>query len=154
MPELLDDATDDWAAPDDGIRRVLEQEIHADDLDAIGRAHRISTGLIAADLALRAEHLRNGWARDVCVEDARVLALAAHGHSHEARDERFADAALAADDGDDVADRAELIRRLVEILLARILAAGRPAGAAVMVACFCHSDTSRLYRLVFLNLSR
>ena len=136
MPELLDDTTDDRAAPDDGVRRVLEQEIHADDLDAAGRAHRIGTSLVAAHFALRAEHLRDGRARDIGIEDARVLALAAHGHRHQPCDERFADAALAADDSDDVADCAELIRRFVEVLLACVLATGCPAGAAVMVACF------------------
>src|SRR5260370_16272313 len=57
-------------------------------------------------MALRAEHTRNAGAGDVTIQDANPQSLPAERDSQQACDKRFANAAFAAHDGDDLFDSA------------------------------------------------
>ena len=101
-PELLDRAADDRAAPDDGVRLIGQQQVDGHDLDALRRDGREHPVVAADDLLVQAEGLRNGRAGDVGVENGGLVAKLVHGHGQHGGHGRFADAALAGDDGDDL----------------------------------------------------
>jgi len=93
--------------------------------------------MAALGLAVNAKGLGNGGAGDVGVQDGGGVAPAVQQHRHHAGDHGLADAALAADDADDLLDAAHGVGGLQKTLgglgsLSAVLAAG-PAivGAAL-----------------------
>lgn len=137
-PELLDDAGDHRAAPDDRRGLVFEQEVDAHDLDAALRVDREKAVLAALRLLVHAEALRDRRAGHVRVEDRGLEAAALHRDSQHGGDEALADAALAADDADDLFHLAHLIHWREKAL--RLLAGGAvlAAARAVVRAVFAH----------------
>ena len=94
-----------------------------------GREHSV---LAAGNLTLDSESLGNRRTGDICIKYADLVALALKKYCEHTGDKRFTNAALAADNTDDVLDIAQLILGLVEILrrLARC-AIGRAGGTVV-----------------------
>ena len=75
VPELLDDAGNDRAAPCDGHVALREHEVHGHDLDAAVGERRVDARLVSMQLVGHAERLRDGGASDVRVQDADVETL-------------------------------------------------------------------------------
>ena len=88
-------------APDDR-RFLLDHQADRNDLDAIGD-ERHEKALLDLRLLGQAEQARRRGAEHVGVEQADAPALLGHGDGEIGGDGRFADAALARGDGDDVA---------------------------------------------------
>ena len=103
-PELLDRAADDRAAPDDGIRLVGQQQIDGHDLNALGRLSGEHTVVTAHDLLVQAKGSGDGRAGDICIENGCFVPQLLHGDGQHRRDGRFADAAFAGDDCNDLFD--------------------------------------------------
>ena len=101
-PELVDDARDHRAAPEHRLRFLFEQEVDAHHLDAGVGFERLNAVFALEAVAVDVERLRNGGAGDVGVENGGLVAKLVHGHGQHGGHGRFADAALAGDDGDDL----------------------------------------------------
>ncbi len=95
-PELPDGARYNRATPKDGIGFVLEQQVGAHDLDPVlgdlGQ-HKIAESMDMT--SAHTEHLGDGGAGDVGIEDADFVAAAGKLGGDGTGDERLADAALA-----------------------------------------------------------
>ncbi|CAN4012882.1 signal peptidase I, partial [Dysosmobacter welbionis] len=77
-PELLDHAGDDRAPPDDRVRLVGQQQVGAHHLNAGFGHHGIQARLAACGLAVDAEGLGDGGTGDVGIQNADLMAPAAH----------------------------------------------------------------------------
>ena len=137
-PELLDHAADDGAAPDDGVGLVLQQQVHAHQLDAGAGDDGEDSVLGGGGPAMDTEGLGDGGAGDVGVENGGFKAAALHGNSQHRGDKAFAYAAFAADNADDLFDIAHLIhgrKKALRILAGRTFLA---AAGAVVRTIFAH----------------
>ena len=119
-----------------GIRLVFQEQVEADDADA-----RLALGgddavVRAHQLGMDIEGLGDGRPGDIGVEDGGFIAAAAGADRQQRRDQRFAHAALAADDADDFFDVAVLVLLGAEALGTAGAIGG--TGAAVVVAGFAH----------------
>ena len=79
-PELLHHAGDERAAPDDGCFLVIGEQVGRDNVDAGLGFCRNHTVLCAADDSVEVEHLGDGRAGDISIEDAHAIALATQLH--------------------------------------------------------------------------
>ena len=99
------------------------------------------SALAVGDGALdEAEGGRDGWSGDVGVEDGGLESALGRRHRQQLGDERLADAALAAHDGDNLADAALRVGGYLEALrigAAAVLLLG--AVSAVVLAFFAHN---------------
>ena len=101
-PELFNGTGNDRSAPYDRRRDIFQQQVHGHDLDAgLGR-NGIDSVVVARGMTGQAEDFRDRRAGDIGVEDSGFKAAALHFYSHQGRNQRFAYAAFAADDGNDV----------------------------------------------------
>ena len=147
-PELLDNAADDGATPDDGIGLVLEQQVDGHQLHTCAAGAGIKPCLRAGGLVVHAEGLGDRGTRDIGVHDADLEAAAVHGDGKLACDHRLAHAALAGNDAEHLSDAALRMRRLAQGLRRRALRAALAAGGAIMGA-FAHSLYDLLCRVDF-----
>ena len=103
LPKLLDRPGDDRAAPDDRRIVVFKHQVDAHHLDALFGFGGEDVLAVAERLVVDAEHARDGGTGDIRIEHADAVAHAAEHDGQLAGDEGFANAALAADDADDLA---------------------------------------------------
>ena len=139
VPELLDDAGNDRAAPCDGHIALREHEVHGHDLNAAVGERRVDARLVSMQLVGHAERLRDGGAGDVRVQDADVETLLAQLACEQARHEGLANAALAGHNADHVLHVARRVGRVLG--RCRALAAALNAAAAARMRAllfFCH----------------
>ena len=144
-PELLDHAGDDRAPPDDRVRLVGQQQVGAHHLDAGLGDHGIQARLAAHGLAVDTEGLGDGGTGDVGIQNADLMAPAAHGDRQLAGDHGLADAALAGHDAEHLADVGFGMVLLQQGLGLLPLAAALAAGGAVMGA-FAHNTDISFFR--------
>ena len=131
--------------PDDRVRLIGQQQVGAHHLDAGFGHHGIQPRLTAHGLAVDAEGLGDGGAGDVGVQDAHLVAPAAHGDRQLAGDHGFAHAALAGHDAEHFADVGLGMVLLQQGLGLLPLAAALAAGGAVMGA-FAHNTDISFFR--------
>ena len=81
LPELLDRARNDGAAPDNGGLGVVEQQVDAHDFHAGTAGNRVDALAVTGGRALHAEQAGDGRAGDVGVQHAGLKAKAAHRDS-------------------------------------------------------------------------
>ena len=134
LPELLDSARNDGAAPDNGGLGVIEQKVDAHNFHAGAAANRIDAGAVAGGGTLDAEQAGDGRTGDVSVQHTGLEAEAAHRDGQHRAGHAFADAALAGNDADHFLDTAALVRRLM--LRCAVVTAG--TAAAAIVGTFAH----------------
>ena len=103
-PELLDRTGNDRAAPHNGVFLVLHQQVDAHYINAHAALDGPAALVVRHGTAMNAEQLGDGRAGDVRVENGRFIAQLLHGDGQHRRDGRFADAAFAGDDRDDLFD--------------------------------------------------
>ena len=127
-PELADGAGDHGAAPQNRVGLVGKQQVAGHHLDAVGgdlgqkqvaQAHGAATA--------HAEHLGDGRAGNVGVQNAHLVPGARQLNCQRARDQRLAHAALAGQNGDDVL-------HLGQIVLIELLRSGLPARCLCVLA--------------------
>ena len=110
LEELPESAGNHGPAPHDWVGLVLEYEIGAHDLDAAlgdsGDEHLIHS---RGTLACKAQHLGDGGAGDVCVQDAHASAGASQLDGQASADKRLAHAALAGNDPNHMVDLGVLV---------------------------------------------
>jgi hypothetical protein len=98
-------------------------------------------------LARQAEHARDGRAGDVRIQNGAVFALPGKGYRQQGCDQRFAHAALAADNAYNLANAALRVRFDAKIRLRLLplaaLVALLAAGTALMIAITHGSLSSR-----------
>ena len=114
------------------VRLIGQQQVGAHDLDAGPGGHGEQPGLAAHGLAVDAEGLGDGGAGDVGVQDAHLMAPAAHGDRQLAGDHGLAHAALAGHDAVHLADVGVRVVLLQKGLGLLPFAAALAAGGAVM----------------------
>ncbi len=136
-PELGGHAADDGAPPKDRVRLVVQQEVHAHELDARAGLHGEHPPLVPHGPLVDAESLGDRGAGDVRVQDAGLVALPPGQHRKLTGDHGLADAALAGDDAEDFAYPGVGVVGLAQVLGRGALGAGFAAGAAI-VGAFCH----------------
>ena len=102
--ELLDNAGDEGAAPDDRIVVMWQQEVHAHELDAGSALDRFDAIFAHRWLFVDTEELRDAWAGDVGIEQADFKAAFSERHGEHGGEAGFTNAAFAAHDHDDVLD--------------------------------------------------
>ena len=108
-PKLLDGAGDHRRTPNDGVGLIFEQQVDGHHLNAGFGAHRQNAQLVADSLFGDAKGLGDRGTRDVGVQNRGVLAAAVRRDSQHGGDEAFADAALARNHADHVANGAEFV---------------------------------------------
>ena len=126
---------DDGAAPDDGIGLVLQQQVHAHQLDAGAGDDRQNGVLSGHGPAVDTEGLGDGGAGDVGVQNGHIVAPALHGDGQLAGDHGLADAALAGHHAVDLTYAAAGAEGLfLKYVYFLALAAAFAAGAAIVGA--------------------
>src|SRR5690606_31921990 len=103
VQELPDGAANHGPTPDDG-GAFRQQEADGNDLDAEALSRPETARTLALVALFEAEHGRQVWASDVCVDDADFRAGSCECDREVGRDGGLADAALVRGDGDDVAN--------------------------------------------------
>ena len=102
--ELLYNAGDEGAAPNDRIVVVWQEEVHTHEGDAGFALDRLDAVLTHCWLVADAEKLWNTWAGDVGVHEADFKAAFFQCHGEHGGETGFPNAAFAAHDNDDVFD--------------------------------------------------
>ena len=132
LPKLLDRPGDDRAAPDDRRIVVFKHQVDAHYLDALFGFGGEDVLAVAERLVVDAEHARDGGTGDIRIEHADAVAHAAEHDGQLAGDEGFANAALAADDADDLAHlRRLLLGRLGGLIMVVAATGACGLGAAL-----------------------
>ena len=142
LPELLDGAGDDRAAPGHGHVALGQHEVHGHDLDAAGGFRRVDAVGVSGQAAIDAEGLRDGRAGDVGIQNGHLVAALVHLGGEQAGDEGLAHAALAGHDADHMLDVGALVGRQGGRagLGGAVAAAGDAAAGALVRAFFCHDS--------------
>ena len=130
-PELLDSARDDRASPDNGSGLVVQHQVDRHDLNACGGCGRQHAVSVALDGLVQAKRLGDRRAGDIGIQDTDAIALALHQHGKHRGYKRFTNAALAADDTDDMLDRRRGMGRFIHALLVSGGAVCRAGGTIV-----------------------
>lgn len=102
--ELLHNAGDEGATPDDWVVVMRQKEIHAHERDAGFALDWLDAVFAHGWLMADAEELRNTWAGDVGVHEADFKAALSESHGQHGGEAGLANAAFAAHDYDDVFD--------------------------------------------------
>ena len=114
---LLDSAGDDRAAPDDGIGFVFQQQVHAHQLDAVAAGHGDHAAVIGHGAGVGAESLGDGGTGDVGIQNTNLISFSLQKNSKHRGNERFTNAALAADNTDNLFYVTEFVLCKTHILL-------------------------------------
>ena len=139
--ELFDCSRNNRAAPNDGVGIVFQQEVDAHNINARFAFAGENAVLVSESLFMYAEKLGDGGAGNIRIKNRTVLSRTVHVYRKQGSDERFADAALAADNGNDLFDIAQRMCIHFKILLLLRTAAGsaiHPAGFAIVGTLFAH----------------